>query len=104
MPSLMEKEGVVLNADTCSEGQQCSAQKLCFKHKVRTLQFGTGVARQPTTREFRHPEKGYRIKQSKDEATARGNVITEHAKGERQDVLIRPDIQTVQASRRDFTK
>lgn len=64
---------------------------MCFKHKIRTLLVGTGVARQPMVKEFRHPEKGYRMKVTKDEATKRGNLVTEHAVGDRQDVLIRPD-------------
>ena len=77
--------------DPCSPDEKCEGETLCFKHKIRTLLYGTGVARQPMTREFKHPEKGYRIKQTKDEATKRGNVITEHAVGDRQDVKIRPD-------------
>ena len=77
--------------DPCSPDETCEGDILCFKHKIRTLLMATGVARQPKTREFRHPEKGYRMKQTKDEATRRGNVITEHAVGDRQDVQIRPD-------------
>lgn len=56
------------------------------------------------TREFRDPTDGHRVKVIKDEATERGNLVTEHSGGRatgvtaRQDVLIRPDaVQTVQA-------
>lgn len=77
--------------DSCSPGEQCAGGVVCFKHKIRSLHFGTGVARQPSTREFRDPISGHRIKQTKDEATSRGNIVTEHAKGDRVDVLVRPD-------------
>jgi len=68
------------------------SEELTFAEKIKTLHFGVGAARQKMTREFRNPETGERIKQTKDEATTKGNIITEHAKGDRQDVLIRPDI------------
>lgn len=78
--------------DTCSPGQTCTETVLCFKHKIRTLRFGTGVARQSRTLEGRNPHTGERFKATKDEATTRGNVITEHAtRDDRVDVLIRPD-------------
>jgi len=67
----------------------CTPQKFCFGHKAKTLVFGG--TRTKMTRELKHPELGYRIKQTKDDATTKGNIITEHAKGDRQDVLIRPD-------------
>lgn len=70
---------------------RCTPKRMCFGHKARTLSFGWGVARQSKVREFRDPEKGYRIKQTKDEVTKRGNVVTEHAVGDRQDVMLRPD-------------
>lgn len=62
---------------------------MCFGHKARTLVFGNPKTKR--TREFRHPTEGYRIKQTKDDATARGNITTEHARGDRQDVTVRPD-------------
>lgn len=74
-------------------------EELSFAEKIKTLQFSTGKAREKRTREFRHPTDGYRIKQTKDEATTRGNIITEHARGDRQDVKIRPDIETVRITR-----
>lgn len=76
--------------DTCSPGQRCSGDKLCFKHKVRTLTMG--VSRTPTTREYRDPKDGHAIKVSKDDATKRGNLTIEHnTKEDRVDVTIRPD-------------
>lgn len=74
---------------TPEECDRCTPDSLCFGHKAKTLVFGG--PREKRTREFRHPEKGYRIKQTKDDATPRGNIITEHAAGDRQDVLMRPD-------------
>jgi hypothetical protein len=69
-------------------------EELSFKDKIRTLHFGTGKARQPRVKETRDPVDGHRIKVTKDEATTRGNLTVEHAKGDRQDVVIRPDIVT----------
>lgn len=68
---------------------RCSPTRLCFGHKAKTLVFGS--ARQVRVREFRHPQEGYRIKQTRDDATKRGNTVTEHAKGDRVDLMARPD-------------
>lgn len=44
------------------------------------------------TKELRDATDGHRIKVTKDEATKRGNLTTEHAtKDERVDVMVRPD-------------
>ena len=55
-------------------------------------------------KEIRDNEDGHRIKVTKDEASQRGNLTTEHnTKDDRVDVLIRPDtIQTVRANAEDF--
>lgn len=68
------------------------SDELTFAEKIKTLHFGTGAARKPKVLEGRNPHTGERFKATKDEATERGNVITEHAtKDDRVDVLIRPD-------------
>jgi hypothetical protein len=90
MPILGEEQEVGMAlAPSPEECDRCTPEKWCFGHKARTLVFGS--PRSKTTREFRHPTEGYRIKQTKDDATRRGNITTEHAKGDRQDVVVRPD-------------
>ena len=56
------------------------------------------------TKEFRDHEDGHRVKVTKDEASERGNLTTEHnTKDDRVDVLIRPDtVKTIQAKAGDF--
>lgn len=83
---------MALSADP-ADCDRCTPTRMCFGHKAKTLVFGG--SKTPMTREFRHPEKGYRVKQTKDDATTRGNIVTEHAVGDRQDVKIRPDTATV---------
>lgn len=76
--------------DRCTPGQQCSGDRLCFKHKARTLVFGG--ERTKMVKEYRDPADGHRVKVTKDDATKRGNLTTEHAtKDDRVDVLVRPD-------------
>ena len=66
------------------------ADDLCFGHKAKTLVMGG--SRTPMVREFRDPVDGHRIKQTKDDATRAGNIVTEHnTKDDRVDVLARPD-------------
>ncbi len=61
-----------------------------FAEKIKTLQVMKG--RSSSTREFRDPVDGHRVKVTKDEATTKGNLVTEHnTKDDRVDVLIRPD-------------
>lgn len=54
---------------------------------------------QDRVKEFRHPEKGYRIKETTDELNTK---VTQHAVGDRQDVLIQPE--TVRFSREELTR
>ena len=80
----------MLNPAKCSPGQQCTPDKPCFKHKVGTLVMG--VARSRKTWEFRDETDGHRVKVTKDDATKRGNLTTEHnTKDDRVDVTVRPD-------------
>lgn len=84
----MALTGDPADCQRCREARD-GGGNMCFGHKARTLVFGG--SRTSMVREFRHPDKGYRIKQTKDDATERGNVVTSHAVGDRQDVLVRPD-------------
>lgn len=85
--------------DACTPGQQCSGDAPCFKHKIRTLTMG--VPRTPTRREFRDPIDGHRVKVTKDDATRRGNLTTEHnTNDDRVDVMIRPDHVSYQLGRK----
>jgi hypothetical protein len=67
-------------------------EELSFKDKIKTLQFSSGKHR-VKTKEIRSDE-GYRVKITKDDATTRGNLTIEHAKNDRVDVNIRPDMVT----------
>lgn len=89
----------MLDPVKCSPGQQCTPEKACFKHKVRTLVMGT--SRRKATREWRDPVDGHRIKQTRDDATKAGNLTTEHnTKDDRVDVLIRPDAMHYELGRK----
>lgn len=77
---------------TPEECDRCTPDRMCFGHKARTLVFGGSPEKR--VREFRHPTEGYRIKQTKDDATTRGNITTEHAKNDRVDVVVKPDVVT----------
>ena len=77
--------------DSCTPGQECTEFGMCFKHKARTLVFGN--PRTPMVKEWRDEKDGHRVKATKDDATTRGNIVTEHnTKDDRQDVNIRPDL------------
>lgn len=77
-------------ADGCTPGDACSDGYMCFKHKARTLVFGG--ERTKNVKEWRDPVDGHRVKRTRDDATSRGNLVTEHAtKDDRVDVLVRPD-------------
>ena len=92
-----------VTVDVCSPGQQCDGDTLCFKHKVKTLQFGTGAARQRMWRDLRDERDGHRIKVTKDEATTRGNLTVEHAtKDDRVDVTIRPDVTVNRVDKQEY--
>jgi hypothetical protein len=52
-----------------------------------------GLPSKPKVREYRTEESG-RVRKTKDE---HGNIVTEHAKGDRQDVEIRPQAVSLKA-------
>ena len=80
----------MLDPAKCSEGDQCTPDHLCFKHKAKTVVAGVSVTKM--TREWRDPKDGHRVKATKDDATKAGNITTEHnTKDDRVDVTIRPD-------------
>jgi len=66
-----------------------------FGAKMREKNIGVlpgGRTEKRNVKEFRDPSDGHIVKKTRDEATSRGNVITEHGgKGDRTDVLMRPD-------------
>ena len=53
-----------------------------------------GLPSKPKVREYRDPDSGI-VKKTKDEA---GNVVTQHSRGDRQDVEIRPQVVSLQAA------
>lgn len=71
-------------------------EEMSFKDKIKTLHFGTGVARASRVKEARDSD-GKRVKITKDEATSRGNLVIERS-GDRQDVVIRPDVVVKEGS------
>lgn len=54
--------------------------------KMRTIGVITRLSK-PVVKEYRTEESG-RVKETTDEL---GNTVTQHAKGDRQDVLLRPE-------------
>jgi hypothetical protein len=61
---------------------------------MRSINVLGALPSKPKVREFRTEESG-RVKQTKDEF---GNVVTQHAKGDRQDVNIKPQAVSLKAN------
>jgi hypothetical protein len=68
-----------------------------FLARMRSIGYLQGGRTQDRVKEYRHPDKGYRMKETTDELN---NTVTQHAVGDRQDVMIRP--KTVRVTKEDM--